>query len=293
MFKNLWGSKPYREESNYSFSPPPEKPNVSSADSPPSTAASGVTTPTSPHITTEAKAILSSVFSTLATKITTVTTVMENNLLGGEEKKQLPPPEKILPPCMDLPTKDEKIIQEVQLQIKNLTKSRRNFLNAPPEDATFKFEFNDHIINLAEESLKADPFLAGARFTLVPKYIKEPQFWRNYFYRVHMIKEAYGLNTIEQPPTTISIKEPKPLIVETTTVSQEQTAKTTEEENQSQEEIMTTTERDFEFVSDFEAEMKSELENFEGEKTTSPDVEIDAEWEEQMKKELEEDTKSS
>jgi len=42
-------------------------------------------------------------------------------------------------------------------------------------------------------ALKGDPQLQKIRFYLVPQFIKEPIFWRNYFYRVSIIKEAHGL----------------------------------------------------------------------------------------------------
>ena len=70
-------------------------------------------------------------------------------------------------------------------------------------------------------NFKADPALSNARFYLVPKYIREPKFWRNYFFRVYLIKEAYGLNhpntnqTITKITSSESETQPTPEITPT------------------------------------------------------------------------------
>ena len=35
------------------------------------------------------------------------------------------------------------------------------------------------------------------RYELVPKSIKEDEFWRNYFYRVNLIKQSFDLKDLE------------------------------------------------------------------------------------------------
>lgn len=40
---------------------------------------------------------------------------------------------------------------------------------------------------------------ADARYALVPKVVKEDEFWRNYFYRVNLIKESFDLEDIQDP----------------------------------------------------------------------------------------------
>lgn len=55
--------------------------------------------------------------------------------------------------------------------ILGLTRSKRNFLNAPPEDIDFPFNY-DEALPVAIASLQADQRLDMARFCLVPMYLK-------------------------------------------------------------------------------------------------------------------------
>jgi hypothetical protein len=36
-----------------------------------------------------------------------------------------------------------------------------------------------------------------SRYDLVPKQVKEDEFWRNYFYRVNLIKQSFDLKDLE------------------------------------------------------------------------------------------------
>jgi hypothetical protein len=56
----------------------------------------------------------------------------------------------------------------------------------------FKFSMEEYL-PMAMATLKEDQNLNTARFVLVPKSISEHEFWRNYFYRIHVIKLAFGL----------------------------------------------------------------------------------------------------
>ena len=50
--------------------------------------------------------------------------------------------------------------------------------------------------------LEHDPNLTEMRFQLVPKVTKEVDFWRNYFYRISLIKQsAEPLDEPEIQPT--------------------------------------------------------------------------------------------
>jgi hypothetical protein len=95
----------------------------------------------------------------------------------------------MLSPAGDASSKQ---IEEARNAILDLTKSKRNFLNAPPEDVNFTFDYNARM-DMALAAINADPKLNMARFYLVPTYIKEEEFWRNWFYRVQIILTAYGL----------------------------------------------------------------------------------------------------
>eukprot|EP01117_Protostelium_nocturnum_P012801 TRINITY_DN4741_c0_g1_i1.p1 TRINITY_DN4741_c0_g1~~TRINITY_DN4741_c0_g1_i1.p1 ORF type:complete len:406 (-),score=177.28 TRINITY_DN4741_c0_g1_i1:166-1383(-) len=116
-----------------------------------------------------------------------------------ERKKQL---QILVPPWENLSTQDENIIQDVTNEMQNLSKNWRNFLLAPPDDSTFQFDFNlEENMLLAQVCLKADKKLSDMRFALVPRKIREPAFWRNYFYRIWAIKESYGLNVPNPTPS--------------------------------------------------------------------------------------------
>jgi hypothetical protein len=41
--------------------------------------------------------------------------------------------------------------------------------------------------------LQEDPRLERMRYELVPKRVKEDEFWRNYFYRVGLVKQSFEL----------------------------------------------------------------------------------------------------
>jgi len=103
-----------------------------------------------------------------------------------------------VPPWLDYPANTPPTTREtVTSHILGLTKSKRNFLNAPPEDANFPFNFQESL-PVAMASLREDRKLEAARFFLVPKYITEERFWWNWFYRVNVIKEAYGVRVSQQ-----------------------------------------------------------------------------------------------
>uniref|UniRef100_A0A1D1Y3T3 Synapse-associated protein 1 n=1 Tax=Anthurium amnicola TaxID=1678845 RepID=A0A1D1Y3T3_9ARAE len=74
-------------------------------------------------------------------------------------------------------------------QILALSQDKRNFTISPPENTNFQFDMNVYFQN-AMAALNADPNLNRMRFELVPAYVQEPIFWRNYFYRVSLIKQT-------------------------------------------------------------------------------------------------------
>ncbi|KAJ3193746.1 Synapse-associated protein 1 [Irineochytrium annulatum] len=96
------------------------------------------------------------------------------------------------PPTVDpdcLPWKgaaDEDLLRK---QIFALSTDKRTFLADPPEGTDFVYDMNSSF-PIATALLKVDPQLQRMRFQLVPKQIKEPKFWRNYFYRVSLVKFA-------------------------------------------------------------------------------------------------------
>ncbi|XP_067862815.1 synapse-associated protein 1-like isoform X2 [Heptranchias perlo] len=83
----------------------------------------------------------------------------------------------------------------VRQQILSLSTERRNFLRDPPAGVQFSFDF-DSIAPVAIVMLREDELLSKMRFELVPKLVKEEQFWRNYFYRVSLIKQSAQLSSL-------------------------------------------------------------------------------------------------
>ncbi|XP_043573206.1 synapse-associated protein 1-like isoform X2 [Chiloscyllium plagiosum] len=85
--------------------------------------------------------------------------------------------------------------ETVRHQVLSLSTERRNFLRDPPTGVRFNFDF-DKIAPVAIVMLREDETLSKMRFELVPKLVKEEQFWRNYFYRVSLIKQSAQLSSL-------------------------------------------------------------------------------------------------
>uniref|UniRef100_A0A8C6U060 Synapse-associated protein 1 n=1 Tax=Neogobius melanostomus TaxID=47308 RepID=A0A8C6U060_9GOBI len=83
----------------------------------------------------------------------------------------------------------------VQQQILALSIDRRNFLRDPPAGVNFNFDF-EQVLPVAMVMLEEDELLRKMRFHLVPKQLKEEVFWRNYFYRVSLIKQSAQLTAL-------------------------------------------------------------------------------------------------
>ncbi|XP_042190254.1 synapse-associated protein 1 [Callorhinchus milii] len=85
--------------------------------------------------------------------------------------------------------------ETIQQQILALSADRRNFLRDPPAGVQFHFDF-DQMYPVAVVMLQEDELLNRMRFDLVPKLVKEDVFWRNYFYRVSLIKQSAQLTAL-------------------------------------------------------------------------------------------------
>ncbi|CAG8522858.1 5529_t:CDS:2 [Paraglomus brasilianum] len=79
--------------------------------------------------------------------------------------------------------------EEMKKQILALSKDVRNLTMPPPENTSFQFDMAVHSPT-AMAVLEHDPELSRLRFQLVPAKIEEEMFWRNYFYRVSLIKQT-------------------------------------------------------------------------------------------------------
>ncbi|KFD46344.1 hypothetical protein M514_12760 [Trichuris suis] len=77
----------------------------------------------------------------------------------------------------------------IKRQCLSLSSVEDNLLREPPAGCDFSFDFSSYLPQ-AVGALEADPNLQQLRFTLVPKKISEETFWRNYFFRVSLIRKA-------------------------------------------------------------------------------------------------------
>merc|ERR1712136_195392 len=87
---------------------------------------------------------------------------------------------------------DEETLKD---QILSLSADERHFLRPPPGGVAYQFDY-EQSYPMALATLEADPTLRAMRFKLVPKRIKEEDFWRNYFYRVSLIKQSVALSAM-------------------------------------------------------------------------------------------------
>ncbi|XP_061621336.1 synapse-associated protein 1 [Phyllopteryx taeniolatus] len=85
--------------------------------------------------------------------------------------------------------------ETIQQQILALSADKRNFLRDPPAGVQFHFDM-EQMFPLAAVMLEEDQLLNRMRFDLVPKHVKEEVFWRNYFYRVSLIKQSAQLTAL-------------------------------------------------------------------------------------------------
>lgn len=65
----------------------------------------------------------------------------------------------------------------------------------PPAGVQFHFDM-EQMYPLATVMLEEDQLLNRMRFDLVPKHVKEEVFWRNYFYRVSLVKQSAQLTAL-------------------------------------------------------------------------------------------------
>jgi len=80
-------------------------------------------------------------------------------------------------------------------QILALSTDERNFLRSPPSGVDFVFDVEQKM-PVAMATLAQDENLEKMRFQLVPKKVTEEKFWRNYFYRVSLVKQSTQLSSM-------------------------------------------------------------------------------------------------
>lgn len=119
----------------------------------------------------------------------------ENEKFINEKKEQKRKEDTMIPPWVGY-NEEEKMKE----QILALSLDSRNFLRSPPVGVDFPFDFN-LAYPVALATLEEDPNLKEMRFKLVPKQIAEETFWRNFFYRVSLIKQSAQLDQLNTENT--------------------------------------------------------------------------------------------
>ncbi|XP_076373461.1 uncharacterized protein LOC143258427 [Tachypleus tridentatus] len=82
---------------------------------------------------------------------------------------------------------DEVMVKE---QILSLSQDKKNFLRSPPSSAQFDYD-HDSFLPVTKALIENDPNLESMKQDLVPKLVTEECFWKNYFYRVSLIKKSF------------------------------------------------------------------------------------------------------
>ncbi|KAL0275467.1 UNVERIFIED_CONTAM: hypothetical protein PYX00_003306 [Menopon gallinae] len=139
-------------------------------------------------------------------------TVEENSILGDFNKEQesfikeqeSKTTDAAVPPWVGVP--NEESLKEECL---SLSLDRRNFVRAPPPGVDFPFDY-EQSYKVALVTLAEDPNLEKMRFELVPKVVSEENFWRNYFYRVSLLRQQAELNAMETGTTRTSSVDAEP-----------------------------------------------------------------------------------
>ncbi|XP_074390771.1 synapse-associated protein 1 isoform X2 [Zonotrichia albicollis] len=190
-----------------------------------------------------------------------IDSIIDKTIIGDfqkEQKKfvqeqQTKKSEAAVPPWVD--SNEEETIQQ---QILALSADKRNFLRDPPAGVQFHFDF-DQMYPVALVMLQEDELLNRMRFDLVPKHVKEEVFWRNYFYRVSLIKQSAQLTALAAQQQAAGKEE----------------SKGREEDNELKEE-----------TADWEKELQQELQEYE---VVTESEKHDENWDKEIEEMLQEE----
>jgi len=106
------------------------------------------------------------------------------------------------PPWAVLAERFQILEADLKAQIMSLSEHQSTFLEAPAPGAA-PFDYHQALPSI-HAALAEDPNLKAMRFQLVPARVDEQSFWRNYFDKVHAVKDAIlagsvHLNSIDGP----------------------------------------------------------------------------------------------
>ncbi|XP_030058170.1 synapse-associated protein 1 [Microcaecilia unicolor] len=190
--------------------------------------------------------------------------------------------------------------ETIQQQILALSADRRNFLRDPPAGVQFHFDF-EQMYPVALIMLQEDELLNRMRFDLVPKLAKEEVFWRNYFYRVSLIKQSAQLTALAAQQQAMGKEEKNngrqddAELTETVRPKTPPVAVKSQQKSEELEEEISTSPGVSEFVSDaFDAcnlnqdDLRKEMEQLVLDKKDELNIaeEESADWEKELQQEL-------
>ncbi|XP_062908597.1 synapse-associated protein 1 [Mobula hypostoma] len=191
--------------------------------------------------------------------------------------------------------------ETIQQQILALSAERRNFLRDPPAGVQFNFDF-DQMYPVAAVMLQEDELLNRMRFDLVPKLVKEEVFWRNYFYRVSLIKQSAQLTALAAQQQAVDQEDREDSNTDDPHLTETIRSKTppfpikTQTESPEEEEEISTSPGATEFISDAydgcnlnQEDLRNEIKQLVLDKKDGDSKETPADWEEELQKELQEE----
>uniref|UniRef100_A0A8C5IVS4 Synapse-associated protein 1 n=1 Tax=Junco hyemalis TaxID=40217 RepID=A0A8C5IVS4_JUNHY len=233
-----------------------------------------------------------------------IDSIIDKTIIGDFQKEQKKfvqeqqnkKSEAAVPPWVD--SNEEETIQQ---QILALSADKRNFLRDPPAGVQFHFDF-DQMYPVALVMLQEDELLNRMRFDLVPKHVKEEVFWRNYFYRVSLIKQSAQLTALAAQQQAAGKEESKGReedneLKETVRPKTPPVTIKPQIKSQEDEEEISTSPGVSEFVSDAfdtcnlnQEDLRKEMEQLvlDKKKETSVVEEETADWEKELQQELQE-----
>ncbi|PIO65044.1 BSD domain protein [Teladorsagia circumcincta] len=192
--------------------------------------------------------------------------VVDNTIIGELDREQEAFVEEIaasrLPDVLDpwdgLPDREF-----AKKKILALSLDPHNFIRESPGDCDFDMPTQQA---MAKRLISIDPNLSRVRFELVPKQLSEEKFWRNYFYRVSLIRHSISASASE---VQSSIRRTAPVETEKVTTAeggdQEATTMNAEKSpiNTAVEKEGSTEESSTQVDDDWERELLSDLNEYE------------------------------
>ncbi|XP_078088521.1 synapse-associated protein 1 [Mustelus asterias] len=187
--------------------------------------------------------------------------------------------------------------EAIQQQILALSAERRNFLRDPPAGVQFNFDF-DQMYPVAVVMLQEDELLNRMRFDLVPKLVKEEVFWRNYFYRVSLIKQSAQLTALAAQQQTVDQEDREDSSTDDAHLTETRSktppfAIQTQAKSCEEEEEISTSPGATEFISDAydacslnQEDLRKEIEQLVLDKKDEVAKEASTDWEEELQQEL-------